>query len=202
MKKNSILKNYCVLYCVNTGFEIDEEFLWRNRPNTSFLSLDEEKVESNSVDMYINAETVSTGIIQAYTITEAKIKMMKWIENYRNNHGFASILSNDEENWLGFCNFNKLMQGYDLEEIIEEFKEYFQLSSIELLKDIIGEFFNMFYSEHKQYQTIHDFVFEKNQDSPIVRKWRLFNDDEINFFRLFNNRQNFELFYVENILKI
>lgn len=201
MKKNSILKNYCVLYCVNTGFEIDEEFLWRNRPNSSFLSLEEERVENKAIEMYINAENVSTGIIQAYTITEAKIKMMKWIEDYRITHGFASILSKDEENWLGFCNFNKLMQGYDLDEIIDEFKGYFQLASIELLKDVIGEFFNMFFSEHKQYRAISDFIFEENQNSPIVRKWRLFSEDEIKFFKLFNNRQNFELFYVENIIK-
>lgn len=202
MAKKPFLKNYCVLYSINTGFELNEDFFWRNRPNTSFLSEDEEKYEANAIEMYLNADEIETGIIQAYTITEAKIKMMYWIEKYKKEHNFENLLSEDEVKWMGFCNFNRVMYGYDYDEIVDEFKEYFDLTGLEILKDVLDLFYNLFYSENKEYKSIDDFDFNKNQNSDIIRKWKLFRESELEFFKVFNNRKYFELFYVEKLLKI
>lgn len=210
MKKNPILKNYCVIYNLSLNDNSDIYKFWDHKPDTPNCSFDDEIYLSEISKIYLNTENYRTGVIQALNTTEAKINTMFWLDEkytFLKEQGAKEIVldagySEEELEWNGFCIFNLLMSDYEDEFILKNFKQWIDLQHIELLKDTMGKFYNRFIDTGLIYENSESVynLFEDKTDE-IIEKFNLFNKDEKHFFKIWIHRKKFELFYIESLLK-
>lgn len=197
-KKNPILKNYCVLYSLDLD-NFSEDDLWDNRPNNCALNLFDEERTTDLKEMFFQAS--NTGVIQATSISEAEIKMMEWINRYfiENVPNILEGLEYDE--WQGFCKFLSIINDWEYETVIEYYGKYFEISHREILKDIMDDFYNITSEMEGKEDNLND-LNSLPSDFPLVRKFNLFNDAEKHFFNIWIHRWRFQLFYIENVIKL
>lgn len=198
MAKNPILKNYCVLYSLDLD-NFSEDDLWDNRPNNCALNLFDEERTTDLKEMFFQAS--NTGVIQATSISEAEIKMMEWINRYfiENVPNILEGLEYDE--WQGFFKFLSIINDWEYETVIEYYGKYFEISHREILKDIMDDFYNITSGIEEKEENLND-LNSLPSDYPLVRKFNLFNDAEKHFFNIWIHRWRFQLFYIENVLKL
>lgn len=203
MKKNPILKNYCVLYSLTISEPIDDKVLFEHIPNYCSCELEQELYESKGEKMFDQNELCKTGVIQAYSITEAEIKMMEWIDSFfkKKDNWF---IDDEASCFEGFYFFRYWMEKYafDIDFIYEYYRQYLDINNIEVFKAVDDLFFQMFDSKNREYNDFIDFDYNNNKDSNIVNKFNLFSEKEKHFFKLWIHRWRFNLFYIETPIKI
>lgn len=200
-EKKPILKNYCVMYSLELD-SVSEDDFWTYRPKDCAISLYDEERSTNINEMFL--QSYHTGVIQATSISEAEIKMMEWI-----NRKFLEIDPNiikgiEYDNWQGFCRFMSIINDeyWEFDTVIEYYGKYFDLNHREILKEAIDDFYNLFYSENKEYENWKSFDFKNQKDNILVRKFNLFTNSEKHFFNIWIHRWRFQLFYLENLITL
>ena len=105
------------------------------------------------------------------------------------------------DEWQGFCKFLSIINDWEYETVIEYYGKYFEISHREILKDIMDDFYNITSEMEGKEDNLND-LNSLTSDFPLVRKFNLFNDAEKHFFNIWIHRWRFQLFYIENVIKL